>query len=89
MSVSYSVVAIKPPTSKKWQKMKAVFDSCREAGINVPTEVWDFFDGAMPDPDGVVVEVETEEGNDYGPTWTVDLTKLPPNATKLRFEAHY
>jgi hypothetical protein len=48
------VEGIKPP-DEKWKKMKAIWDSCNEAGVNIPKEVDTFFGGVDPDALGVVV----------------------------------
>ncbi len=61
------VVAIIPP-DEKWKKMKAIWDSCSEAEIECPKEVWDFFGHETPDKDGVVIggSRHTRTGDDRG-----------------------
>lgn len=54
MGMSTHVVGFKPADAK-WQKMKAVWDACDEAGTDVPSEVVKFFGGDIPDKSGVEV----------------------------------
>lgn len=36
------------PPDEKWEKMKAIWNSCEDAGVKIPDEVLDFFDGESP-----------------------------------------
>ncbi len=93
MSMSTSVVGFHPP-DEKWKKMKAVWDACMAAGTTVPPEVSMFFNGERPDDEGVKTELTSY--NKPHPSCTpytgpakqgyeIDLSKLPPNITKIRF----
>lgn len=89
MSKDYYVDGFKPP-DEKWKKMKAVWDSCYNAGIKIPQEVREFFENEHPDDAGVKVDLkhhecctEIVESGDYG--FEVDLTELPEGVTKIRF----
>ncbi len=53
MSVDYYVEGFKP-ASEKWEKMRKVCETCKEAKIKVPREVCDFFGEECPDRAGVV-----------------------------------
>lgn len=97
MSLTMHVDAIQPAT-KEWKKMKAVWDACLEADISAPDEVKAFFDGEEPkeDPKGSVIDLsfhdsvedwtgeDSETGYD-GTGYEVDIAKLPPGTTHLRF----
>lgn len=93
-SYEQNVYAIKPP-DQKWKEMKAVWDSCKGAGIDPPAEVSAFFDHEPPDELGVVVELNEnhpamssyEEEMRTG--WEVDLSKIPPDTKVLRFTHSY
>lgn len=89
MGMSTVVYGIKP-ADEKYRKMKAVYDACREAGVTVPDDVWDFFGDDVPNGKGVVVELGKDcltsfshEGT-YG--YDVDITKLPKDVTIVRFK---
>ena len=93
MSMSTHVVGFKPPDDK-WMKMKAVYDACATARIAPPQEVEDYFSNGPPDDSGVEVglkghacckkyKAEMEEG------FEIDIKKLPPDVTVIRFYNSY
>ena len=92
MGMSTHILGIKPP-DEKWQKMKAAWDACDAAGITPPREVSDFFGGECPDESGVRVELQYPKLHPSVQEWRgnatsgyeVDLRKLPPDVTVLRF----
>ena len=54
MSMSTHVIGFKPPDDI-WKKMKAVWESCQEAGVEPPEKVSIFFDYEPPDEAGVEI----------------------------------
>lgn len=89
MSMSTHIVGFRPPDSK-WKQMRAVWDACDQAGVPVPDEVTQFFNGEPPDINGIEVDLKCHEaccgGGDRDRIgYTIDLEKLPPNITKIRF----
>lgn len=86
MSMSTYVVGIKPPDDK-WKKMKAVYDACKNAGIETPDEVDEFFNYEIPDQAGVVVEIDElrEWEEDTSDGYEIDIEKLPKDVKVLRF----
>ena len=89
MSMSTWVELIRPP-DKKWLKMKAAYDACGEAGVEVPETIDDFFDHQPPDEFGVRVKKApkgciTDLDRDCQAGMEVDITKLPPDVTIVRF----
>lgn len=97
MSVSLHVVGFKPPDDK-WKKMKAVWDSCKEAGVDPPAAVDKFFGGEPPDPTGVEISEHTlkkevgavtEWHEDMRDGFQVELSKLPKDIKFLRFYVSY
>lgn len=87
MSMSTHVVGFRPP-DEKWRKMKAVYDSCQSAGIDIPDEVDEYFNGETPDEAGVEVEIDSileEWGDDSRQGYQIDIAKLPKNVKILRF----
>lgn len=92
MSMSTHVIGIRPP-GQLWEKMKAVHDSCLEANIPTPPEVEAFFEGARPDPAGVLVELPKSCASDYNKGSdqgiTVKISELPADVTIVRFYNAY
>ena len=91
MGMSTHVVGFKP-IDGKWKHMKAVWDSCVAAEIDVPDAVMDFFNGEDPNdsPGGVIVDLDkskcvTPYRSDDAEGFDVDITKLPKDVTILRF----
>jgi hypothetical protein len=89
--MSTSVVGFRPP-DEKWNKMKAVWDSCCQAGIEMPDEVQAFFNYEQPDPKGVEVSLTSgknpaakEWGERDAQGYEVDLSRLPKGLTFIRF----
>lgn len=92
MSVSLFVYAVKPP-DEAWKKHKAVWDACEAAGVDVPAETEDWFDGERPSPDGVRVWLGTADGmvkheafetNERGAR--IDLAGLPDGTESIVLE---
>jgi hypothetical protein len=80
-----------PPT-EEYQKKAAVWQSCRDAGIDPPPEVTDFFDktgvNCGPDPDGMTVPIDEaveDWKGDMESGIQVDVTKLPKGVRYIRF----
>lgn len=101
MSMSMRVQAFKP-ADDKWRKMKEIWDSCEEAGVEVPREVSRFFGDEDPDPSGVDAggcSGYDEEGDlpdwitkvnaDMTDGFEIDTTKLPKDVTRVRFTCSY
>ncbi len=91
--MSTSVEGIVPP-NEEWQKMKDAFDACEKAGIDPPSELWNFFDGERPDDAGIVVvltnaEFVSEYNNDMSTGVEVELAQLDPKIKILRFTNNY
>jgi len=89
MSMSTHVIGFHPPNDK-WKQMKAIWDSCVSAGVDVPGEVYDFFDGESPDERGVEFDlkdagVATEWEDRHRQGYELEIAKLPPNITHIRF----
>jgi hypothetical protein len=80
-------------TDAEWDKMKKVYMTCKEAGVDIPVKVDDYFEGNDPtDMDGMEVEIDDaveESQDDCREHFTVDLTKLPKNVKKIRFTNSY
>ena len=87
MSMSTYIIGFRPPNDE-WTKMKRVYDTCVVAGVGIPNEVDDFFNGEKPDPAGVEVNIKSalEEYHDNCSSgFQVDLQKLPKGIKFLRF----
>jgi hypothetical protein len=77
------------PADEKWNKMKATWLACEDAGVPIPEEVKAFFHYESPgDKPGIEVEIKEalrEWTDDCRQGYEVDLTKLPPDVKVLRF----
>jgi len=86
---------IRPPDAE-WKQMKAVWDSCVDAGIEVPEPVANYFGDDGPHEEGLCVEVEPEicHNDDecmtlnirrqVGSYMLIDMANLPANITHLK-----
>lgn len=93
MSMSTHIEGIKAPDDK-WQKMKAAWDACKNAGVGIPTDVEEFFEFAGPDEAGVVVDLDghpcaEEWGKASQAGYQIDLSRLPKGLTHIRFYNSY
>jgi hypothetical protein len=93
MGMSTHVVGIKPPDAT-WKKMKKVWDTCKDAGVDPPDQVRNFFGDESPDEAGVVVEerelqqvgaLKECRPHESAQGYEVDLRKLPPDIKIIRF----
>jgi hypothetical protein len=78
----------------KWNKMKDVWDICRLAGIDPPTEVFEFFDHSYPgDAPGMEVELKSpgiaKWSDDFREGFEVNLELIPKDVKFLRFFNSY
>ncbi len=93
MGMSTYVIGFKPP-DEKWQAMFKIYVACSEAGIKLPTEVDKFFEGEIPDRNGVKVDLITSGlasryRGDSKDGIEVDIRKLPEDVTIIRFVNSY
>lgn len=90
MSMSTHVVGLKAPTFQYIANLN-VLKACREAKIDPPQSVVDFFDGDMePEADGIEVKIRaTEWSADSRDGLEVVLKDLPEGVTRIRFYNAY
>lgn len=92
MSMSTHIVGFTPP-GEEWNRMKAIWDACKGAGVQVPEEVLRFFNWEEPDIRGVKFEetqlinsgVVTLWKEDMREGYEVEVAKIPPGVKVLRF----
>jgi hypothetical protein len=89
MSMTTYVYGI-APADDKWRAMKAIWDSCTAAGVAIPDEVTEFFNGEPPEPNGVKIDLRENHGvmkfeHDSTEGLLVDLDKLPKQVRLLKF----
>ena len=88
MGMSTNVVGFRAE-DEEWDRMKKVWNACREAGVPIPKEVHEFFDFTDPNEDpGREVPLgdalcKWEDGTRQG--FQVDIEDLPPGLRYLRF----
>lgn len=85
MSMHYLVKAYRPP-DEKWREMKEAFDACKAVGVDPPKEVWEFFDGEIPNPAGVEIEIQHSDyyGEDEGGI-EIHTEDIPEGCKSIRF----
>lgn len=94
MNVSMNIYAVKP-ADDDYKRKSAAWRACDSAGIPVPKELDEFFNGEEPDPTGTVIDIADETGEslhasckqlDAEDSWTfeVDITKLPKGTRYVR-----
>jgi len=87
MSMSTNVIGFRPP-DEEWLKMKAVYDACEKAGVEIPDGVCSFFNYERPDRKGVKVDINDileKYQDDSSSGYEIDLSKLPKGLKILRF----
>lgn len=87
---SYIVGFCKP--DEQFQKMVAVYNACKEAHVDLPEEVSDFFDDTEPDASGMEIDIRDsveEWSGDMSEGFEIDISKLPKNVKYIRFYNSY
>lgn len=88
MGMTTHVVGFRP-ADDRWNQMKKAWEACTAAGIPLPREVYEFFDGEEPD-DKPGMDVDIEDAiapfNAEGRRgFDVHIDKLPPGVKTVRF----
>lgn len=89
--MSTHIVGFVPP-DEKWIQMKAVFDACMAAKVQVPREVEMFFGGVPPDQAGREVSLEQcirVYTADSQSGYEVEVFNIPANVKVIRFYNSY
>jgi hypothetical protein len=89
--MSTYVIGFMPHTADYLRKARA-YQACEEAGLCPPKELLDLFENGPPDEAGMLVEIKaaTKQWNgDCASGIEVDITKLPPGVTIIRFKNSY
>ena len=89
MSMSTSVILLRDKNDSEYQKKLAVLMACKEAAIDLPKEIDEYFGG-----DGIDNEPETPleiefEARDWGDEsaegYEIDISDLPSGVKTIRF----
>lgn len=92
MGTTMHIIGIRPPTDD-YSKKIAAYKACEAAGIPAPAELLEYFDFVAPsfvEPAGMIVELERSDAvttyeTDDRSGFEVDIAKLPPGVTRVRF----
>ena len=87
MSMSTFIFGIVPP-DKEYKRMKAVWDVCTEAGIEIPEAVDAFFEYEKPEENGMkigITDIVSNCSEPYTTGYEIDLSKLPEKVKFIRF----
>lgn len=90
MSMSTYIYGCTPPDAT-WLKMKEVWDACKNAGVDIPDEVYNFFDGEIPDPASIEVDLEKygcakEYSDEYRQGYEINVDKIPKHIKIIRVQ---
>lgn len=80
------------PPDEKWQKMAKVYHACKDAGIDPPYQVEEYFEDGPPEPHGKEVSlnhVAREYKAEMHWGLEINVSKIPKNATVIRFYIAY
>lgn len=80
------IVGVREPDAQ-WELMKAVFDACVAARVDLPQVVATFFGSAGPDTSGMLTDLTDQVAGYTGMDSSgveLELNKLPVGITKLR-----
>lgn len=89
MGMSMHITGFRP-ADDRWKRMKAVYEACEAAGVDVPEDVEEFFDYQSPgDKPGMEVEIEDSEAvsewhDECGSGYEIDVAKLPKDIVIIR-----
>lgn len=79
------VVGICSPDDQ-WQKMKAAYEACENAGVDIPESVLAFFDWQVPNIRGMEVKLPLKEwGDQRREGYELAVKDLPPHVMSLLF----
>lgn len=95
MGANLRIQGVVPP-DERWNKMRAIYDACKAAGVKSPEAVTEFFgDDEEPDPKGALVQLDgrfhgiTEWKSEYADGYEIELASLPKHIKSLRFYISY
>ena len=86
MSTSIGIKGIKP-ADEKFNQMHTIYQLCKTTGINIPNEVYKFFNDETPCKDGVQVYLNTKEYYDeerYESGYELNVDDIPKDVKILR-----
>lgn len=85
MGMSTHIIGFVPP-DEKFVKMETIWKACQSGGIEIPEEVFNFFEHTDPDPRGFSVDIPAQEwSNDHSSGYEIDVSKIPEKVKFIRF----
>ena len=88
MGMSYSARAIVPATDK-YIHFKNIYEMCKNANVEIPDEVDNFFEYGTPRKDGMEFHLHMSDmkndDNDYSSYMRVDVADIPKDAKYIDF----
>ncbi len=87
MSMSTHIAGFRPP-DEQWQKMKAAWEACEDAGAEIPDMVTQFFEdegpGDKPGMEVLLGDVCVEYSAEMISGYEIDISKLPDDVKIIR-----
>lgn len=89
MGINIHVKGFKIP-NERWYEMKAIWDTCVKAKVDIPLQVLHYFGDDEPYESGVQVDIPyTEWSDDYRDGIEIQISDLPSDLTSIRFYNSY
>jgi hypothetical protein len=90
MGMSTSVKLLRDKNDKSYQEKLSVFNACRQADVNLPLEIDEYFGGNGVDNDPEYpLEIDFEPTREYETDWSqgfeIDIDDLPEGVRTIRF----
>jgi hypothetical protein len=83
--MSTHIVGFKLP-GEKWYHMRAIWDGCKKANIDIPKEVLKYFNHEEPNDTGVEVELPHHKWSDHMKAGLeIEVESIPKDITLIRF----
>ena len=86
MSISMHVVYLRDEGDEDHRKKVAVLRACNEAGVGVPVEINEYFQGTSDE--SLPLEIEAKPipwHDDYREGFTIFVDEIPEGVKKIRF----
>lgn len=91
MGVSYDVIGIKP-VDEFSEKMRTIYENCKELGVKVPNDVIRYFNqcGDLPTDEGFKVDIPSEYWvGEYEEGYQINVEDIPEGVKIIKFRMSY
>ena len=87
MSLSFGIEMLRDKNSDDYKKKLAVLNACNRAGVSLPDEINDYFDGGGDPEYPLVIDFfnTNEYSDDYRQGIELDVSDIPEGVKIIRF----